>query len=218
MWWMAMALAAEQPRVTNPGLGLGFTSLAGPTTRGGALVELRSETAISRALQLNLSLDLGVTQPQNTLAMLELGVEIGAWTTRAVVDVTEWAARPTYPPLDMLKWMGAFFAYVGLGTCYAAVPAVWMVSPLGSVGHVVVGPTLSWHSQAFAPNLFVEAGAGGAIYGRPIEGGAGSGLGPILGLGSQVGKQSVAVRLWWSPPRLHTELGHVLVGSLVVGF
>lgn len=217
MHWLiisSLAAASEVPdtpplRHTNSAFGLGLTHLAVASSdpgghTGGLLLDYRGEVPITASLQLNLMLSAGITRPQNTLAMLQWGVRHGEWTTHAFVDVTEWAGRGI-EETRVFRYMGAFSAYTFLVLSYAVVPVVWALSPFAAVGHVLAGPTVSWHSDAVAPNGFVELGVGGALYGHPMAHVPQAGMGPMAGVGMQAGKQTVGLRVLVSPPGLHSD-------------
>jgi hypothetical protein len=124
-------LPADVARYTNSGIGLGVAHLgamgpAGSAHRLGLHLEARNELAISDFAQVNLTFALGLTRPQNTLAVARWGLAAGAWTTQGFVDVTRWASVDD--DWRLLRWMGAFFAYFGLGISYIAVP---VSSPTG---------------------------------------------------------------------------------------
>ncbi|MEQ1504853.1 MAG: hypothetical protein ABMB14_21640, partial [Myxococcota bacterium] len=205
------------PRHTNPGFGFGAAYLnAGATVRPGVALELRREIALSRSFQFDLTLSAGLTTPQNTAAVIGWGTQLGGSITDAFGDVHDWAREP---PARGLRHFGALFAYFGLGLSYVAVPVTWIVSPVASAGHAVAGPTISWHTGPEAPNLYLELGAGGTLYGDPAHGGPQVGVGPMVGAGAQIGRQTVGARVLACPSTLHTGTGTdtVWTGAVVVG-
>jgi hypothetical protein len=215
----------EAARTVNSGFGFGLAGLtatdAASAQRLGLHLELRREEALGRRFQFNLGAGAGLTTPENTVATVEWGTEAGRTITSAFGDVSEWVRRGRGTASEPFRSMGAFFAYTGLGISYVAVPVVWAASPFAAIGHSTVGATLSVHSAPTGPNAFVELGFGGALYGDPLGGGPGVGCGPLVGVGTQFGKESVGLRLLVSPPGLHTEGGSVsdtlLLGSLALG-
>lgn len=213
----------EPVRDVNTGFGLGVAWLGtnpGSNNRLGLHVDFRSEAPLSRAFQFNFLLAAGLTTPENTVAMFQWGTGAGRSITHAFGDVHDWARRGRDHDLGGLREAGALFAYMGLGFSYLVVPVVWVLSPFASIGHALLGPTISWHTSARAPDAYVEAGVGGLLYGDLAEGGPGLGFGPMIGAGGHVGKQTVGVRLLVSPPALHAELGPstdtIVSGAFVV--
>jgi hypothetical protein len=208
------ALAAEAPedeaplppRHTNPGFGLGIASLGVGDPVGhryGLLLDLRKEEALAPRLQFNAVLSAGVTRPQNTAVVAQWGLRAGGTVTRGFGSVSDWVAAGRGTDTHGLRTTGAMVAYFGLGVSYVVVPVALVVSPLASVGHVVGGATVSWHTDSASPNAYVEGGFGGLLFGHPVSGAPAVGCGPLVGAGTQLGRQTVGVRLLVSPPGLN---------------
>jgi hypothetical protein len=213
-------------RHANPGFGLGLAQLGAlgspPRQRLGLQLDVRSGTPLADAVQFNFTFSLGVTRPENTVAMAVWGYHAGEAITAGYGDVADWVrGHPGGKEFKGLRVAGAFFAWSGLTMAYIVVPTAWILSPFAAVGHMSLGPTLSLHSGPAIPNGYFEAGFGGMVYGDPIDDAPGAAIGPMIGAGAQVGEQSVSVRLLASPPGLHASRDDsytVVSGALVVGF
>ncbi|MEZ4239150.1 MAG: hypothetical protein R3F59_23955 [Myxococcota bacterium] len=235
-WWVGVALAgagdgagdadadgeAFPARWTNPGFGVGAVVLGerGGLDRVGVQLELRREQAVSRRVQFNAVLAAGVTRPERVAAVASWGWRAGGVVTHSIGDVSRWVDAGEGTGTEGLRTMASLPAYFGLGVSYLIVPAAAVVSPLASIGQGVCGGTFSWHTDVVAPNGFVEAGLGGAVFGHPL-GGTMVGYGPLVGAGAQVGRQSVAVRVLVSPRGTNTtwdgRSGFAWTGALTVG-
>ena len=191
----------EVPEDAHSGFGLGVAWLGAPapasSQRVGLHLDLRSESRIAGLVRFHLVLGAGVTSPQNTVAMFGWGTGAGRSITGAFGSVHDWAARGSDAEAA-LRQTAALMAYLGLGISYLAVPVVWILSPVASVGHLVLGPTVSVRTSRGTPDAYVEAG-----------------------VGAHVGGQAVGLRLLVSPPGAHavttgSDRDPVLSGAFVV--
>jgi hypothetical protein len=218
---------AEAPKLADAhagsSFGFGFAHLGGTDAesaqRTGLHIELQSRATITRHVQFNLAFGTGLTRFDRTIAAIEWGTGVGGSITTAFGDVYDWSNRGPRE-LRELRYMGAFFAYFGLGISYIAVPVTYVLSPLASMGHAFAGPSLSWHS-AQNVDVYIEGGVGGMYYGDPTNGGPAIGYGPLLGFGTHLAGKSVGVRAIILPPgaQLGSEgaSGTVLTTSVFVG-
>ncbi len=176
---------------------------------------------LSDRFQLNVLGSIGITNPRNTVAVARVAIDVGEWSVQAFRDVSSWVARGRDRDDYGLRVFGATFAYSGLAFTFLSVPVLLAVSPLAAVGHAVFGPTMSFHSHELAPNVFFEAGLGGALYGDPVERLPALGWGPIVGVGVQTERNTIGVHAVISPPGLHASgdpPSTMVTGEVVVGF
>ncbi len=211
--------------VGAPSVGLtqlGSVGVGQDGHRFGLSLSTRRSTRLSDHFSVNLVGSAGITQPRRTLAVASFAVDAGRWSVNGFRDVSGWVREGEGRHDHGLRSVAATAAYAGLGATFVSVPVLLALSPLAAVGHVVVGPTISFQTGSEVPNLLIEVGVGGTLYGDPVGRLPALGVGPMFGVGTEVQGHLIAVQMLISPSGLHLngrDTPDTLVTSqVVVGF
>ncbi len=195
-----------EPTITSRlGLGvatLGFTGAAGDrVTQGGVAVTMKVRYRRSPRFGVDYTLTWGLTDWDRAREWIDAGNRAGGWTTDRIQAVGDWAVADR--ETAGLRMMGAFFADAFLVGTYAAVPFCYVGSLGGATSHLQVDVTANLHGVDGPVDGWVEAGLG-AVALPTVAHDWDFGLGPVVGMGLDLGPFRVGARVLWSPPALHT--------------
>jgi hypothetical protein len=203
-------------------LGMGWLAM-GP--EGGSLdlshmglsLDVRGDLRIGRVFGVSLLSDLGITEFDRTRDFAKPGIKLWDGTTGAYRKVTKWA-KSDPDSITGLRWIAAGFAYFFIWTMYPVAGAMIIASPIGSISSISVGTTASFHFCDGEPDIYLEAGAGGAIAGA-YHGRVGAGWGPLAGLGFKAAWYSFGAHVLWLPGAVTYggNNGDIFIGSITAG-
>lgn len=207
---------------TTTDLALGVASFAYDGASGarvrqqGAALQLRVRQRSSPLVGVGFTLTWGLTDWDRAREWIDAGNAAGAWTTDRIRAVGDWAVEEK--ETAGLRILGAMFADLFLGMTYAAVPACYLGSVGGATSHVQADVAASLHAGAGPVEAWVEGGIG--VLALPVVlRDWDFGVGPVLGVGADIGPVRIGARFLWSPTALHTTSltrGTVFTGAATV--
>ena len=180
------------------------TGTLGLVDEFGITLDIRAQTRPIPVLGFNFVGSLGMTNFKRAEDVVNGAIDAGEWTTQAFDDVSTWAGEGDAAGL---KFLPAFFAYVGLAVSYLAVPIAILSAPFAASTYGLFGFTMSGHLGTDDLEGFVEAGIGGMGYIHPQHRRLLGAVGPLFGAGFRFKPVGVSSRMMWSPPDGH---GHVV--------
>jgi hypothetical protein len=144
----------------------------------------------------------GLTDWDRAREWIDAGNSAGAWTTEKIKSVAQWSQEGG--DAQPLRFMGAIFAEAFLAMTYVAVPACYVGSAAGATSHLQVDFTGSVHAPGGPLDLWAEGGVGAAAI--PYQFFRWDyALGPVVGLGVDVGPVQIGGRFLWSPGGLNSS-------------
>ena len=196
------------PRLTTQ-LGLGGASLSYADAVGhriaqqGVSVELKVRYRRTPRFGVDYTLTWGLTDWDRAREWIDAGNQAGSWTTDRIQAVGDWAMEDERTRAPRL--MGALFADMFLVMTYAAVPFCYVGSVAGATSHLQADVTAGLHTEGPVDG-WVEGGLG-AVALPVVRSGWDFALGPVVGIGAELGPLRIGARFLWAPSALHTGTG-----------
>ncbi len=222
------AAASDPPRLVR---SIGFAwlergSADGPAQSPGIVLEIRAERRMATPhLGWGMNVGWGITDWDRAREWIDAGNRVGRWTTDRFADVEGWVRNGKDDGTAPARFMGAIFADFFLAFTYLAVPVCYVGSAGGATSHFEFDFTGSVHVFDGPDDVWAEAGGGAVgLAERPrgqdtiFQNWQGA-LGPVVGMGAQVGPVHLGAHVLFSPPALNSSSygGRVVVGSVTVG-
>lgn len=154
-------------------------------------------------MAINAGVTWGLTSFDRTGEWWEEARKIGRWTSNAYANVTEWAGEGEDD--EALRYMAAFYAYIGLLFPYAVSGIMYIVGPFAATSYLDFHMEATFHLFETRNGPYVGGGLGTAAVIFPIEREMKGALGPSLNLGYDFGWFGIEARGFYSPPHLHGE-------------
>jgi hypothetical protein len=122
---------------------------------------------------------------------------------------------------ELFRWIGAFFAFVGLAFPYIGAGACYLVAPVAPTTYLELDLAGVYELGDESANPYVKAGLGMVGYLHPASDRPNGGIGPTVGFGARLRRLDVSAHLTWLPRYLHGEdpgeQTNVVIGGLTVG-
>ena len=187
----------------------------------GVSVYARTGVRIAPSTRLRLGTSAAFTEFDRTAGMWDIANEVGRWTTDAYGDVYDWTARGADDKTLLLRIALSVPVFGLLLTPYILAGAIYLAGPVASGTFMTLDATVSRRfGQDVGP--YVESGLGLLAFSHPESPTLRAGMGPILGIGVDLGPWTLGARIQWSPPVLHDQDGikgsHLWASTLTAGF
>jgi hypothetical protein len=217
----------HEKRTTLTALGVGMTYVAtvprgaGAKTdnRYGVVLQTASRIPIGDNFGLGLRFAWGLTEFDRFEAFTKAGYRVGKWTTGAYKDVWEWAG--TKDDARSLRWMGAFFASIGLFFPLVAAGLCYVAAPLAPTTYLEFDLTLNYDFAEGRTGPYLKGGLGLVGFIDPRSGSLLGGLGPTVGVGQRVGPLDLSANVTWLADGLHGEVegerSNIYIAGITVG-
>lgn len=184
--------------------GIGPTMLGiGSYDEYGVALAVGGRFPFHQRMAVNAGLTWGLTSFWRTERWWEEARQVGSWTTRAYGNVTRWAGEGEDD--DALRYMAAFYAYIGLLFPYFISGIMYVAGPLAATSYLDFHMEASFHLFETRKGPYVGAGLGTIAFVDPLYGELKGGVGPSLGAGFDFGWFGVEARGFVSPRYLHGE-------------
>ncbi len=194
----------ESPQFGYFGIGPAMINIAGVDEYGFAM-GAGGRFPFHHRMAINAGVTWGLTSFDRTGEWWEEARKIGRWTSRAYANVTEWAGEGEDD--DALRYIAAFYAYVGLLFPYAVSGIMYIIGPFAATSYVDFHMEATFHLLETRRGPYVGAGLGIAAVIFPVEREMKGALGPSFNLGYDFGWFGIEGRGFYSPPYLHGEPG-----------
>lgn len=201
----ARASDGDGPRLFT-GLGAAWFALSSGPARDDAMgvaLELRLAGRAAPRAGWALTFTWGLTDWDRAGEWIDAGDRAGSWTTDRFADVEAWVRRGEDDNTVGLRLLGAMVADLFLVGTYAAVPFCYVGSVGGATSHLQIDAVGTFHAASGPHDVWVELGAGAATLPSLIADWR-TAVGPVGGIGAQVGSLRLGARVLWSPPALNT--------------
>jgi hypothetical protein len=214
--------AAPRPRPSfRPSFGAAsivFSDTGGRRVeQNGVALQFRLSEPVSERFDANVNITWGLTDWERAKEWIDAGNSSGAWTTEKIESVADWVGEGG--DSQPLRFLAAIFAEFVLVATYAAVPVCYIGSVGGATSHLQLDATGTVHMARGPVDLWAEGGLGVAAL--PVQFLEWNyAIGPVVGLGLDVGPLRVGARALWSPGGLSSsERGDrsITTASLTVG-
>jgi hypothetical protein len=192
----------ESPQFAYFGIGPTVLGISSYDEYGVALA-VGGRFPFHERMAVNAGLTWGLTSFWRTERWWEEARQIGSWTTRAYGNVTRWAGEGEDD--DALRYMAAFYAYIGLLFPYLISGIMYVAGPLAATSYIDFHMEASFHLFETRKGPYVAAGLGTLAFVDPIYGDLKGGVGPSFGAGFDFGWFGVEARGFVSPRYLHGE-------------
>ena len=188
----------------------------------GVAVYARTGLRIAPSTRLRLGASAAFTEFDRTAEMWDTGSALGRWTTDAYGGVYDWIGRGVDDKTWPLRVGLGVPAFTFLTMPYVLAGAFYLFGPLASGTFATVDATVSRSLGPDELGLYAEAGLGLLVFSHPRSPTPRAGMGPIVGLGVDVGPWTLGARTQWSPPALHDDEGiagsDIWATTLTAGF
>lgn len=219
-------LVAPKPeeRKTITELGLGptyFGAIQKHTTHSeaGVVFQVAPRFPIGDHYGIGLRFAFGMTGWDRTVDVARPGYKIGRWTTHAYSDVWDWAGEGEKDTRG-LRFIGAFFAFIGLIVPYVFAGMFYIAAPFAASSYGEADLTFHWEpGDDPKQGPYLKGGLALAAYVHPDSGHLFGGLGPNVGFGYRAGSVSLGLVGTFLPYGLHGNdtAEHIFIGSLTIG-
>lgn len=220
------APSPEEPAAEGSGrktistLGIGPTYVgafggSGRLDRLGVVLDVTTQAPIGESAGFGVRFAWGLTEFRRFEDFTRAGYRTGRWTTNAYKDVWDWAAQKD--DYALFRWMGAFFAFVGLVVPYVAAGLCYLASPVAPTTYLELDATFNYGFGGDKSGPYLKGGLGFVGYLHPRSDELRGGLGPTIGLGARFGSADVGVNATWLPTSLHGEIATEHTNIVIVG-
>jgi hypothetical protein len=212
--------AATQRPTGSLGIGPTYFGMIGNgVERYGVALDLDARVPLDGRLGLDFHFAWGLTEFHRFDDFTNAGYRLGQWTTKAYVDVWNWAA--VNDQWEVFRWMGAFFAFVGLAFPYIGAGVAYVLAPVAPTTYLEIDLAPVYELGDKNVNPYLKAGLGFVGYWHPVSGRPSLGLGPTAGFGARVRGFDFSAEVTWLPHGLHGEdpgeSTNVVVGGITIG-
>jgi hypothetical protein len=224
----AGAEAKQEKRTTISALGAGFTYFA-TVPRGagvkndnryGLVLQTASRVPIGDNFGFGLRFAWGLTEFDRFESFTKAGYRVGKWTTGAYRDVWDWAG--TKDDYRTFRWMGAFFASVGLVFPLVAAGLCYIAAPVSPTTYLELDLTLNYDFSEGRTGPYLKGGLGLVGFVDPRYDVLRGGLGPTLGVGDRFGPLDLSANVTWLADGLHGEVrgerSNIYIAGITLGF
>jgi len=156
---------------------------------------------VTDSTRINMGVSMGITEPERTQILWDVGTNTVQWTNQAYRDVYEWSQ--TDDDYAFFRMTGSMVAYSLLLVPYAFSGLCYMGGPVAAISFTQLDGTASHHLNGRGHGPYVEGGMGLIIDWLPETNIVGSGLGPVVGAGIEWGPVLVGAKVLWAPASLH---------------